>query len=175
MEAFIKYDWTNMDNEEIFNKHMKYIYGFFMAKTFNQQLSEDLTSDVFMTAIEQFDNDNKSRILDKEKYLYGIAKYVWLKHLRNKYQNLEFGVDNIQDFEQYAIKTINNTVEQSLIERALPYIAQIPEKQRIILLLRFRDGLTLKEICHKTQKDMNYVKTTQKRALSKLKLLVEGE
>lgn len=165
-----------MDNEEIFKKHMKNVYGFYMAKTFNKQLSEDLTSEVFITAIEQFNIDaSGTRITDKEKYLYGIVKIVWLKYLKSKYNNHEQSVENIEDFEQYAVSVISDTKSKSLIERALPYINQIPQKQQEILLLRFRDGLSLKEICLNINKDMNYVKTTQKRGLASLKSLVEGE
>ncbi len=163
-----------MDNEAIYNKHMKLVYGFFMSKTFNRQLTEDLTSDVFITAFEQFEQRGDS-IDDKEKYLYGVMKLTWTQYLRRKYQNPEFNADNVEDFERYAVRTVQETKSKSLIERAIPFIEQLPEKQREVMLLRFRDGLSLSEICQKTSHDMNYVKTTQKRGLASLKKQVQGE
>lgn len=155
---------------------MKTVYGFFMAKTFNTQLSEDLTSDVFVTAFEQFNLSNSEQhINDKEKYIFGVAKITWLKYLRSKYADKVTYVEDIQDFEQYAVQTIQDTKSRSLVDRALPYIEQLPEKQRAVLQLRFRDGLSLKEICEHMDTDMNYVKTTQKRGIASLKRLIQGD
>jgi RNA polymerase sigma-70 factor (ECF subfamily) len=161
-----------MSDEDIYNRHFKKVYGFFMAKTFNRYLAEDLTSDVFTTAFEQFQNSSK-QIIDKEKYLYGVMKLTWLTYLRQKYANLESSDENIEDYAVYAEQTIEETCAKSLIDRALPYIEQLPDRQRDIMLLRFRDGLSLKQICQQTGKDMNYVKTTQRRGLASLKRVVE--
>jgi DNA-directed RNA polymerase specialized sigma24 family protein len=48
---------------------------------------------------------------------------------------------------------------------------QLPEKQRLVLKMRLIDKCSLHDICANLNKDMNYVKTTQKRGLHNLKLL----
>jgi RNA polymerase sigma factor (sigma-70 family) len=45
----------------------------------------------------------------------------------------------------------------------------LPEKQRIVISLRLIEKLSLKEIAQELGKNMNYVKTTQKRAIKNLK------
>lgn len=150
------------------------VYGFFIAKTFHRELAEDLTSEVFVTAFEQFRQPGRV-VDDKERYLYGVMKIVWVQYLRRKYMRAEAGVENIDDFAAYAAVELQATRERSLIDRALPYILQLPERQRDVLLLRFRDGLSLGEIAAKLDKNMNYVKTTQKRGLASLKKVVQGE
>lgn len=162
-----------MDDKTLYENNVKKIYGFFMAKTFNQLLAEDLTSEVFTTAFEQF-RDPAKVIEDKQKYLYGIMKMTWLQYLRRKYQVIEDGVEEIDDFSQYADDTIHEVAGQSLIDRALPYIQQLSATHQAVLLLRFRDGLSLSEICVQLEKNMNYVKTTQKRGLAALKLVVNN-
>lgn len=152
---------------------MRTVYGFFMAKTYHRQLAEDLTSEVFTAVFEQLGYNQN--IEDKEKYLYGIMKIVWVRYLRSKYAGPELAVENIEDFAGYAASELQSARERSLIDRALPYIAQLPEHQREVLLLRFRDGLSLKEITAQLGKNMNYVKTTQKRGLASLKRVVQGE
>lgn len=163
-----------MSDSGLYETHARTVYGFFMAKTFHTQLAEDLTSEVFVTAFEQFRQPNRN-IDDKEKYLYGVMKIVWLQYLRRKYAGAEVAVENIEDFAAYAAAEVQATRERSLIDRALPYIAQLPDRQREVLLLRFRDGLSLGEIAAKLGKNMNYVKTTQKRGLASLKKVVQGE
>jgi RNA polymerase sigma-70 factor (ECF subfamily) len=160
-----------MDETTLYQENVRTVYGFFVAKTFNQSLAEDLTHEVFTTAFEQYRNPAK-HIEDKQKYLYGVMKLTWTQYLRRKYQNAEHSVEDIDDFSEYAEETIQAVKEQSIIDRALPYIKQLPDKQQQVMLLRFRDGLSLKEICQQLNCDMNYVKTTQKRGLASLKQLV---
>jgi DNA-directed RNA polymerase specialized sigma24 family protein len=48
----------------------------------------------------------------------------------------------------------------------------LPDKQRAILMLRLVEKRSLSEICELTGKDMNYVRTTQKRGIARLRELV---
>lgn len=163
-----------MSDSDLYEAHVRTVYGFFMAKTFHRELAEDLASEVFTTAFEQFRQPNQN-IENKEKYLYGVMKIVWIRYLRSKYAQPEVAVENIDDFGTYVTSELQATRERSLIDRALPYILELPERQRDVLLLRFRDGLSLGEIATKLDKNMNYVKTTQKRGLASLKSVVQGE
>lgn len=57
-----------MPDSDLYEAHVRKIYGFFMAKTFHRELAEDLTSEVFVTAFEQF--RQPGRVIDgKERYL----------------------------------------------------------------------------------------------------------
>jgi len=161
--------------QNLYNKHLRTVYGFFMVKTMHQQTAEDLTSEVFVTTLEQLQRDAGGHIQDPEKYLYGVMKLTWLTYLRAKYQKPVTYVEDIEDFEQFAENTIDTYVGQSLSERAAPYIARLPEKQRDVLHKRFIDGLSLAEICQALGKNMNYVKTTQKRGMAALKLLIASD
>jgi RNA polymerase sigma-70 factor, ECF subfamily len=163
-----------MSDSGLYEAHVRTVYGFFMAKTFHRELAEDLTSEVFLAAFEQFRQPGRV-IDDKEKYLYGVMKLVWLRYLRSKYAGAEIAVENIEDFAAYTTAELQTTKDRSLIDRALPYVLQLPERQREVLLLRFRDGLSLREIAATLDKNMNYVKTTQKRGLASLKRVVQGE
>lgn len=162
-----------MSDSDLYEAHVRTVYGFFMAKTFHRELAEDLTSEVFTTLFEQLRLPNN--IENKEKYLYGIMKITWVRYLHSKYAQPEDPVENIEDFAGYVASELRSARERSLIDRALPYILRLPEHQREVMLLRFRDGLSLSEIATKLGKNMNYVKTTQKRGLASLRAVVQGE
>lgn len=164
----------HVQDSELYDAHVRTVYGFFMAKTYHRELAEDLTSEVFTTAFEQFVHPSK-QIDDKEKYLYGIMKLVWLQYLRRKYAQPETSVEQIEDFSSYVTSELQVTKERSLIDRALPYIKQLPKSQQVVLLLRFQDGLALAEIAVRLGRNMNYVKTTQRRGIASLKRIIEGE
>ena len=161
--------------KHLYDKHLRTVYGFFMVKTMHQQTAEDLTSEVFVTTLEQLQRDAVGHIQDPEKYLYGVMKLTWLTYLRTKYQQPLAYVENIEDFEEFVETSLQAFNGQPLSERAAPYIARLPEKQRVVLHKRFIEGLSLAEICQALNKDMNYVKTTQKRGMAALKVLIARE
>ena len=156
---------------DLYERHMRTVYGFFMVKTMHRQVAEDLTSDVFLRTLEQLESGAAS-IQDPEKYLYGVMKLTWIGYLRNKYTQPVTHIEHFEDFAQYAAETVEVFLGQQLAERAAPFIAALPEKQRAVLTKRLLEGYSLQEIADSLGKDMNYVKTTQRRGLANLRRAV---
>ncbi len=155
---------------EIYEEHVDRIYRFFFFKLQDKEVAQDLTSDTFLQFVRQV---AKKDMDDPVKYLYGIAKLVFLKHLKRKYKDKIFMRLDVSEFGQY-VKQFNEDVEEheTLEEFAKPFIKKLPERQRTVATMRFIEKLELKEIAKKLGKDMNYVKTTQKRAIKSLKKMI---
>lgn len=164
------------DIEQIYNQHLDQIYRFFYYKTVSKSTAEDLTSETFLQFVSAV---SKNKQIDQPKsYLFGVAKKVFLSHLRKKYHTIDeqtIHLDNYDNivFEEYAEET-QEFVEQAptLEEIALLYIMKLPEKQRDLVKLRIIDKLTPTEISNQIGKDLNYVKTTLKRGMKSLKVVV---
>lgn len=155
--------------EKIYNAHFEKLYRFFYYKTLDKTVAEDLTSQTFLSMIEMVRKG--SDIENPVKFLYGIAKNTFGTYLRNKYKIHE--INNIDwDLieETYVEKTLDG-IEKTKDVRTIAkkYIKMLPSSQKIVMELRFVKGLTLSEIAKKLGKDMNYVKTTQKRGIKSLK------
>ena len=167
----------NSTNDEIdigliYELHFTKIYKFFYYKVLSQEVAEDLTSQAFLTFA---DIVKKHKLIkDPNKIIYGIAKNLFMQYLKQKYRSeIPFSVIG-HDFEDYVDKSVNEiTSKVKLEDRALKYIEKLPEKQKDVIKLRLIEKLSLKEICTKLNRNMNYVKTTQKRGLKSLKILVE--
>ncbi len=173
--SIIRMSITLKEVTTIYTDNVDKIYKFFYYRTLSRPAAEDLTSETFL----EFTNAvvKKKDIEDPSKYLYGIAKYVFIHFLERKYREKETVVDT------YAIEQLNfgehvdvyiQQVEQTPTseERILPYINTLPEKQREIVTMRLIEKLSPTEIAAKIGKDTNYVKTTQKRGIKKLQQLV---
>lgn len=158
--------------EQLYNKHFRNIYRFFYIKLQSKETAEDLTSDTFMKFLSII--KERDDIYDPERYLFGIAKLLFIDHLRKKYKGLKtIPIEKEQDFGGFVddfLKEVDNA--PSSLDIVISYIDKLPLKQRDILKLRLVEKLSLKEICLKLNKDMNYVKTTQKRGIKNLKLLI---
>jgi len=163
-----------MSIESVYRNNSKRVYAFFYVKTFDQMLAEDLTSQTFMIMLNKL-HDSDVAIDDENKYLSGIMRNVWLRFLQEKYATAVQSVEEIDDFSRYVEEEVQTAKDEGLEKFAKPYIDKLPEKQRIILHMRLIDKRTLKEICAATGKDMNYVRTTQKRGIAKLKELLQAD
>lgn len=164
---------SDRDLETIYNAHFKAIYRFFYYKVLSRETAEDLSSDTFIRFVEMIQGKSIDEIRDPVKYLYGIAKLVLIQYLKDKYHSIQsIPIESEEDFGSYVdnyLEDVDNSPTPE--DLAMKYIKDLPEKQRIVIELRLIQKLSLHEICAKLEKDMNYVKTTQKRGLHNLKLL----
>ncbi|HNT29389.1 MAG TPA: sigma-70 family RNA polymerase sigma factor [bacterium] len=161
---------TTQEIASLYDAHMRQLYRFFYSRVLSRDQAEDLTSETFLVFVRHCREDRA--IVDPVKYLYGIAKHVFLKHLQHKYAE---PVSLEEVGEQFA-KTVEDELDQAetqtLEERLLPYLRQLPEKQRVVLTARLIDKKTPAEIATLLGKDVNYVRVTQKRATKAIKALI---
>ncbi|MDQ6985102.1 MAG: RNA polymerase sigma factor [Candidatus Dojkabacteria bacterium] len=160
--------------ERLFDKYFTDIYKFFTFKVQNKNIAEDLTSETFLRLAEIIKNNTK--INNNKAFIYGIAKNVFLEWLKTKYKLNSFNdIENI-DFYNYANGFINSYEKSTELEEIVKrLIKKLPKKQMEILNYRINEKLTLKEVREKIGKDYNYVKVTQRRAISNIKKLLATE
>jgi RNA polymerase sigma-70 factor (ECF subfamily) len=167
---------SSIEIAKIYDENFEKIYRFFYYKFLSKDIAEDLTSDTFMNFIDNAKQKPDS-IQDPTKYLFGIAKHVYLIHLKKKYNQLPtVEITSEQEFGAIVDDFIDEIDDSPTIEDiAMKFIILLPDKQKEVAILRFIEKLSLTEICTKMKKDMNYVKTTQKRAMKSLKEIVARE
>lgn len=162
---------TLSDVEVLYDLHFESIYRFFYFKLLNKEVAEDLTGETFLSLTKAAKSNHE--IENPRAYLYGIARNLFWKFLRQKYSQ-PISLDNLpEDFANYVHDFLEEQDQTETTEDvALKFIKKLPPRQQDILYWRLIDKLTLKEIVEKTGKDMNYVKTTQKRGIRKLRELI---
>lgn len=163
---------SQQDIEVLYDLYFEKVYRFFYYKFLSREMAEDLTSETFLTFVKQ--SKKNTDIDDPKKYLFGIARNIFLKTLEEKYKKgIQISFDAIADrFADYVEEIDESRAKQTPEDVIKPLIKQLPEKQRRILHMRLIEKHTLSDICEKLGKDMNYVKTTQKRGIKKLKELI---
>lgn len=161
-----------MKIEDVYDAHVDKVYRFFYVKSLNRYVAEDLTSQTFIALCEQMQDPDRV-IQDHKKFLYGIMRNIWLMYLREKYTRHETAIEGIEDFEDFVNSEIDTFSDLTVKQRAEVFINQLPDKQRQIVTRRLLEECSIKDICAQTGKDSNYVKTTYKRGLKRLKQLIE--
>lgn len=160
---------SNSDIEILYERYFEKIYRFFYYKTLNKEIAEDLTSHSFLTFIKQ--SKSQKEIQNPKNYLFGITKFTFLAYLKKKYKQ-ELPLLN-EDFAVYIDNFLDEIDDKPTLEdKASKYIKMLPEKQKRVLHMRLIEKLSLAEIAAKLGKNMNYVKTTQKRGIKNLKKML---
>jgi len=163
---------TQSEIETMYEGFFDIIYKFFYFKILSKEVAEDLTSETFIQFVKGLKEDKE--IENLKAYLFGIAKIIFINYLKQKYKDAIPFSQIGDDFEDFLVETVrerDNSPSQE--DTLMTFMDKVPAAQREVLRLRFLEKLSLKEICEKLNKDMNYVKTTQKRGLKSLKQLVE--
>ncbi|MBN1916009.1 sigma-70 family RNA polymerase sigma factor [Candidatus Dojkabacteria bacterium] len=156
--------------EDVYNTNFTKIYRFFYYKILSREKAEDLTSETFLIFMEKI--REKKVIENPKSFLYGIAKIVFMRFLKQKYKEPVL-IDDDSNFFSYVEEFVREADQETPEERLLKYLDKIPEKQRTVIKLRLIKKLSLKEIALKLKKNMNYVKTTQKRAIKSLRKTIQ--
>jgi len=157
------------DLDIFYDENVERVYKFFYINCLNKQTAEDLTSQTFLAFMEKQKVNNVKK---PKQYLYGIMRNVWTEYLKQKYRQKIVDLENINDFELYIEKNINSFESSSLQNRASRYIQQLPRAQREVITLRFIKGMSVEDSSSELGKSKLYIKTTQHRAIKKLKLLM---
>jgi len=160
-----------MDLEQFYDQHIDKVYKFFYVKCLNRAVAEDLTSQTFVSFVDKYNSGTD--INDPKKYLYGIMRNIWAGFLRERYEAALEYVENIEDFEQYSHIQIEQFEAHPPNNRMLPFIAQLPDKQKLVLSLKLLEERTNKQIAQELGKDINYVKTTYRRAVDRLREMIK--
>lgn len=149
--------------EDFYEIQMPKIYRHFFYKVLSREIAEDLTSQTFL----KFTKELTTKVIENPRaYLYGIAKYVMLDFLREKYKANETPLDETD--ETLEVKP-EDEPEIDIIEHLERMLPLLPEQQATVLRYRFIDKLSLQKIAAIVGKDVNYVSTTQKRAFQSIR------
>jgi RNA polymerase sigma-70 factor (ECF subfamily) len=155
-------DDTYADWESVYVDNIDRLYRLIYSKVGNRPDAEDLTSEVFRTALRPLRLDlSKGEV---RSYLLTTAQTVLASHWR---RTLGVRVTTIDpESDRDALIEPGRTEEHSdAPQRVTRILAALPERYRRILELRFLEGCTIKEAAHAMSVSVSNAKVLQHRAL----------
>lgn len=149
--------------------YLKPIYSFAYRYVGNGQDAEDITQEVFVKVWRHLKRFDQSKSF--KTWVFAIAKNTAIDFLKKKKAIPFSEFETLADptplpdkiFEQITIKEMLKTT----IEKLLP-------KYRLVLVLRYNDNFTFREISESTGKPLNTIKSQYRRALLELKKLLSN-
>ena len=142
------------------------LFNFLLKRTNNKNKAEEIAIESFAKAFDNLDSYNFN--YDFKNWLFSIAKNHHIDQYRKK-NYLDKFTSNIDDPIHSDLVSLNNNPEDELIntqkiENILSHIKKLKQDYRILIKLRYFEGMNLKEIQKKINTPINTIKVKLFRA-----------
>jgi RNA polymerase sigma-70 factor, ECF subfamily len=158
---------------ELYRSHVQAIYRYVYLRVSDAHLAEDLTSEVFLRALESLPSF-EYRGIPFSAWLYRIARDRLVDHYRRESRRPDCSdlTEDLACDDAEPHDTAIRWQEETEVRAALQ---QLTEDQRVVLVLRFVEHQSLADIGRRLGKTEGAVKSLQHRALAALGRVLEGK
>ena len=150
---------------EIYHKYRPSIFNYIFYRVGDRELADDLTSDVFVRLVETY-KLHKQNGRPIAPWLYTVARNLVIDHHQSISENAP---------ANEAGNPIKRVEEQSMEANLMSAMEKLTEEQRQVILLKFIERRTNKEIGRELGKPEGAIKSLQYRALAGLRRAMEEE
>jgi RNA polymerase sigma-70 factor (ECF subfamily) len=153
----------------IYDKYFPDVYRYVRYRLRDENLAEDLASDVFVRLLQAAQN-NRSPRTNLKAWLFATASHIVTDHLRQSYRR---PTDDLPDDLLDPSSAPGDEFDRrELVRKFHNGFEKLTPEQQHVLSLRFGDGYSLEETASLMKKNVNAVKGLQFRALAALQRLI---
>ncbi len=152
------------------NYYFEILYGRYSSKIFGkcltilkeESLAQDATQDVMMKILL-----NLSKFGGKSKFstwVYSITYNFCIDFIRKKKKDKSQYYEDVSQFEDVVDEVDDKEILEIELERLKVIMERIPPDDKSILMMKYLDGMSIKEICLVINKTESAIKMQIKRA-----------
>ncbi|MGN1256473.1 MAG: RNA polymerase sigma factor [Bacteroidaceae bacterium] len=169
---------NDMAFDELLRRHQDYVYSYILFVCKNEDTAQDVFQDTFMRAIMAIRNHKYQKTGKFSAWLVRIAHNLAIDRMRNADPGLTFSHDEFPQAVTNSLRFSESTVESRIIEnqdieslRSL--LDYLPEVQREVVIMKFYQDLSFREIAEKTGVSINTSLGRMRYALINLRKLIQ--
>lgn len=152
---------------ELYRRHIDRIFRYVLLRVGDEVVAEDLTSDVFVRALEALDT-YEDRGAPLAAWLYRIASARVIDHWRRQ-KRVEVSLD-ATDLDAFIEMSANDVLAYKILAESM---RQLTDEQQEVIILKFVEDYSITEIAQITGRTEGAVKALQHRALASLARMME--
>lgn len=149
----------------LYEKYVDEIYKFIYLKTYDKELSEDLTSQTFFKAIDKLHTFKVNDQANFRAWLYRVAYHLIVDEYKSRKENVSLE-EVVEFWYQNDIGTQIDYKDQ--LQEILNFFETLNPKHKEILTMRLWDDLSYKEISQITWESLDNCKKIVSRTLAKV-------
>jgi len=154
---------------QLYGIYLDRIYRYAFHQVQDRMTAEDITEEVFVKAWNAI-KSCKGKGQTFSAWIYRIAHNHIINTLRNTQKFASIDMENIAEISSPKLEVEMKLEQQELTEM----IADLPQNQRQVVVLKFIDGLDNREIGKIMRKSEGAVRIMQMRALTALRQKIGG-
>ena len=152
-----------------YQEHMPQVFGFvFMRTNQNRSLAEDIVSEIFLKALENFEQYSAEKGSFKS-WIFQITKNYLIDHFRAKKNQPSASIDDLANQLHDGSDTGKKAqlaIEKEIITQA---VNELPEEKKELVILRYFSGYSYEEISEIINDNPNNTRVKLHRILQELK------
>lgn len=158
---------------ELYDCYAPRVYAYIYRRVGDPHLAEDLVGDVFVRVVQAICS-RRPWHTSFRAWLYQIAHNLVVDHYRRPKPVLSVSLDEgwLPAAEENQTDAVGDTLDHQRLQAALHCLT--PEQQQV-LVLRFGEGLTIRETAQVLRKTAGAVKAVQHRAIVALRRILTTE
>lgn len=158
--------------EELYRRYQPYVYNIAYGIVQNAEDARDVTQDVFLHVYDALPHFRGGSAFST--WLYRVTVNTAISYLRKQKRQLQVPLDALKEFR--AEETAEPEQQTARVEQqqaVQQVLAQLPEQQRAVLVLRYFQDLSLEEIAQTLNCSVAAVKVRLHRARNAFRRLCE--
>ncbi len=128
---------------ELYDRYSARIFRFVRSRIHDDGLAEDVTADVFMSALRGI-KSYRDQGRPFSCWLYRIAANAVASHYRNRRPQLS--LDDALDLAAVETDPADEVVDRERVRAIWRAVDRLPPQQRAAMILKFSDDLTMEDI-----------------------------
>ncbi len=158
----------------IFDEYAPAIYKYLLRLGVDSQEADQIVGDVFARLLEKL-TEGKGPRTNLRSYLFQTAYHLVVDHARERQRIAPLDVaDTVVRQEAKPVQSLAE--ERLLLERLSTAMdRELTEEQKNVLVLRFQEDFSLKEVAEIIGKNINAVKALQNRGINRLRQALSRE
>ncbi len=159
---------------KLYDLYIDKIYRFVFLKINNQTKAEEIVQDVFLK-LWKISQDENREVRNLSALLYQISRFAVIDYYRS--QNIKKETVSIDEISLAEEPVSNDDIEKNIdieydIEKIKQALVDLPEIYKDIIIMKFIDELTNKEISLVLNKEEGNVRVLVSRALKKIRQIL---
>tara|TARA_B100000886_G_scaffold69131_1_gene43692 strand:- start:57 stop:641 length:585 start_codon:yes stop_codon:yes gene_type:complete len=165
--------------EMLIKRHKQRIYNFIYSKVFDRDLTEDIFQDTFIKVIRTLKLGNYNEEGKFVSWVMRIAHNLVIDHFRKNSRIPKFESNN--DFDIFSvlkdneIDVENQMIKDQILIEVKKIINLLPDDQKEVLVYRYYNELSFKEISKKTGVSINTSLGRMRYALINLRNIIKKQ
>lgn len=161
----------------LINRHKQKIFGFILSKVLDKEIAEDIFQDTFIKVINTLKRGSYNEEGKFLPWVMRIAHNLVIDYFRKNKRIPTF--NNTDDFDIFSVlsdEVLNvekQLIKNQILEDVKGLVAELPEDQKEVLLMRIYKDMSFKEIAEATGVSINTALGRMRYALINLRKLVE--